>query len=102
MGKSSPKTISEAIRRLEQDAKPHIQSQLDHLKDLMEELKPYFEDVKDAVGEQATAAAEFGYAKAKQTSRDIDEAVHEKPWFAIAIIGFLCLLAGLLLGHRRR
>ena len=98
MSKATPKNISQALDQLSETAKPHLQEKLAAFQELLAELKPHLEEFKESAQEKV----QRGYDQVKKTSKDIDEAVHERPWVAVGIVGLLALVLGFLLGNRRR
>ena len=53
---------------------------------------------------QATAAGEHAYGQARRQVRDVGttvvRSVEQQPVIALAVLGFVCLAAGFLLGRR--
>lgn len=98
MSKSTPKNISQALDQLSQHAKPHLQEKLEAFQELLSDLKPHLEELKATAEEKMHQ----GYDQVKKTSKDIDEAVHEKPWIAVGLVAVVALILGFLMGNRRR
>ncbi len=113
--KSNPQNINEAIKRLENatssNGKNALADDVATLKKAIEDLKPQFEKVKrdmtqaaselfDENMEKAKASIKKGQKAAGEFGKELDQQVHEHPWWAIGIVGFIAFLIGFLLGRK--
>lgn len=113
--KNNPQNINEAIRRLENatssNGKSALADDVATLKKAIEDLKPHFDKVKKEMShaaselfeenmEKARASIKRGQKVAGEFGKELDERVHENPWWAIGIVGIVALLVGFLLGRK--
>lgn len=110
--KSSPKTLSDAIQRLENvsqfksdsfDAE-HFKSDIDTIKSAFESMKSQFETMAHEKLDEAVQTAKEKMAQgkehAKNVSREVDQKVHENAWWAVGIVGLIALFIGYILGRK--
>lgn len=97
MGKSGPKSLSEAISELEnasqsttQDLKQVLEKDYQEIQKVLQNLKPYLNNLQDSVEEEV---------KKRKTQTEV--AFKENPWIAIGIVGLFAFIIGLFLGSRR-
>ena len=99
MGQTNePKSLSEAIAKLEaasqtksQDIKQRLERDYDEIKKALEDLKPHLDEIK------AKVEGEVKHAK-----NQVEEKVKESPWLALGIVGLIAFVIGWIFGGRRR
>jgi ElaB/YqjD/DUF883 family membrane-anchored ribosome-binding protein len=96
MGKdsNSPKSLSEAIEKLEnmgnsaaRDFKGILEKDYSEIKKSLETLKPYLSDLQETLETEV-------HKKKNQAEKK----VKENPWLAIGIVGIFALIIGIFLG----
>jgi ElaB/YqjD/DUF883 family membrane-anchored ribosome-binding protein len=89
----TPKNLGEAIEHLEGTEKSRPRSQIETE---IEQLKKTL----DELTQKAKVSLDEGVDSAKELGREVDRRVHENPWMAIGIVGFVAFLIGLLIGRK--
>jgi ElaB/YqjD/DUF883 family membrane-anchored ribosome-binding protein len=96
----SAETLNEALALLNQAAKEK-RGEVEKL------VNDKYTDLKSLLGGSAQASAEWLKAKGKVASEtmqeaalDVNESVHQHPWYYIGGAAFGALILGYMLGHR--
>ena len=121
MSKSTPQNLSDAIRRLEKatsghhngngDNKSALNDDIENIKSALEDLKPHLNKLKQDLGQAASETFENtlnhvretldkGQQSAKNMGKQVDQHLHDNPWWALGIIGVIAFLVGFLLGRK--
>lgn len=121
--KSSPRNLTEALRRLEEaatgrekarangTAADQLGPDFEALKVAIDDLKPHLNKLKDDVGAAAVEGFENtvrnvreSFDKSQESIKDIqkkvENQVRENPLWAVGIIGLIALFVGYLLGRK--
>jgi ElaB/YqjD/DUF883 family membrane-anchored ribosome-binding protein len=92
------KSISEAIETLEnangsktKEFKDMLEKDFNDVRKALDDLKPHLDEIKSKVKKEASEA-----------KQQVEEKVKEHPWYALAIVAFVGIFIGWLLGHSRR
>ena len=95
---NSPKSIAEAIERLEnagrmtaKEFKNSLDGDFAEVRKAIDELKPHLERLKGTLGQEA-----------KEVQSKVEDKVRENPWVALGIVGLIFFVIGLILGRDRR
>ena len=100
MGKSSesPKTLSEAIERLEtagqskaKDLKDVLEKDFEQILGALNDLKPFLSDLGETAKQEA-----------RERTGKLETKVKESPWIALGVIGFVAFVLGWLIGRERK
>lgn len=93
-----PKSLSEAIAKLEnsgnskiQDFKEILEKDYTELRKSLDDLKPYLDDFK------ATLETEV-----KKTKNQVEDNVKNSPWVALGAVGLIAFVLGWIFGQRKR
>ena len=91
-------SLSEAIEKLEavgpskvKEFKDILEKDFQEVRKTLDELKPHLDEIKTKIKKEAT-----------DTKNQVEEKFKEHPWYAIAIIAFVGLFIGWILGNSRR
>ena len=97
-GSNGPKSLSEAIEKLEsfgssaaQEFKGILEKDYSEIKKALDTLKPHLSNLQESL--------EGEVVKKKVQA---EKKVRENPWLAIGIVGLFALIIGLFLGASRR
>lgn len=90
-----PKSLSEAIERLEKagaakvkDFKEILERDYNELRENIEVLKPHLDQIKNQVENEVS-----------KTKNQVEENVKQNPWLALGTVGLLAFTAGLFFGQ---
>lgn len=99
-----PHNLSEAIRRLEAAAEGNgrsaISEDLETIKNTLRDLKPHLAEAFEETLTSAKEKIKEGKEKATALGHNVDDKVHEHPWWAIGIVGLIAFLLGFLIGKK--
>ena len=114
--RTNPKNISDALHRLESEVKTNghggqIAEDIETIKRALNDLKPHFQRLKDDVSKAATdkfgekigeaqESLERGKKAVTDLGEDVELKIHENPWMALGIVGFVAFLIGFILGRK--
>jgi ElaB/YqjD/DUF883 family membrane-anchored ribosome-binding protein len=94
--KNDPKSLSEAIERLENathskvdDFKNLLDKDYHEVRKALEDLKPILDGLR---GKVETEAA--------KTKNQVEERIKGSPWMTIGFVGFIAFVVGCFIGHQ--
>ena len=94
----SPKSLSEAIEKLEsvgqsktKDFKDLLEKDYQEILRALDDLKPYLDDVRKNVETEVS-----------RQKNEVENRVKENPWLTLGIVGVIAFFLGWLLGGRNK
>jgi ElaB/YqjD/DUF883 family membrane-anchored ribosome-binding protein len=94
----NPKSLSEAIEKLEgassskvQDFKEILEKDYNELRKNLDELRPYLDDLKSKVETEV-----------KKTKNQVEVNIKDNPWLALGAVGLIAFVIGWVFGQNKK
>ena len=96
--KAEPKSLSEAIQRLENathskvdDFKNLLETDYNEVRRALDELKPHIDGIKGKIETEA-----------HKTKNQVEEQIKDNPWVTLGAVGIVAFIIGWIFGQNRK